>query len=241
LALVEITAQPHEFFMQGLVVVHGYRLIVGGQIVQVNYLQFLWCKSVDAMVCPNDNPHCTASTKTTMRKKSLPIIRPYSVWVALAALLSLSGVAQAQQNVLQPGDPIVASSSNSPGSEGVANAIDGKPTKYLNFDKLNTGFTVTPSVGRTIITAIALESANDAVERDPTSYTIEGSNDGTNFTMVAQGNVPAFSDRFTWQVFTFTNSGAYTAYRAILLSHPPVIAPGQKGWPTPLTANPPSI
>ena len=38
------------------------------------------------------------------------------------------------QNVVQPSDAILASSANSPGSEGVANAIDGKPTKYLNFD-----------------------------------------------------------------------------------------------------------
>ena len=38
------------------------------------------------------------------------------------------------QSVAQPGDPVIASSANSPGSEGVANAIDGKPTKYLNFD-----------------------------------------------------------------------------------------------------------
>ena len=49
-------------------------------------------------------------------------------------LLLGAGAAIAQPNILQPGDPISASSANSPGSEGVANAIDGKPTKYLNFD-----------------------------------------------------------------------------------------------------------
>src|SRR5690606_22864883 len=37
-------------------------------------------------------------------------------------------------DVTQPGDTIFASSVNSPGSEGVANAIDGSQTKYLNFD-----------------------------------------------------------------------------------------------------------
>ena len=52
------------------------------------------------------------------------------------------------QSVAQPGDPVIASSANSPGSEGVANAIDGKPTKYLNFDGSNSepsGFIVSPS------------------------------------------------------------------------------------------------
>ena len=54
--------------------------------------------------------------------------------IAVAALATAGFSVQAQKNVLQPGDPIIASSSDSPGSEGVANAIDGQPTKYLNFD-----------------------------------------------------------------------------------------------------------
>ena len=33
----------------------------------------------------------------------------------------------APKNVIQPGDAIIASSANSPGSEGVANAIDNQP------------------------------------------------------------------------------------------------------------------
>ena len=32
-------------------------------------------------------------------------------------------------DVTSPGDTVIASSANSPGSEGVANAIDGQPTK----------------------------------------------------------------------------------------------------------------
>jgi len=62
-------------------------------------------------------------------------------WAAALACTSgwlASGLdAIAQSDVTQPGDPVIASSSNSPGSEGVANAIDGKPTKYLNFDSRN--------------------------------------------------------------------------------------------------------
>src|SRR5260221_12102749 len=83
-------------------------------------------------------------------------------------------------DVTQPGDPIIASSSNSPGSEGVANAIDGKPTKYLNFDSANnaktSGFIVSPAVGVTIVTGMTLQSANDAPDRDPKIVTLEGSN-----------------------------------------------------------------
>ena len=53
--------------------------------------------------------------------------------VLVSSFLAASSVTYAQ-SVAQPGDPVIASSANSPGSEGVANAIDGKPTKYLNFD-----------------------------------------------------------------------------------------------------------
>ena len=56
--------------------------------------------------------------------------------ILVSSFLSASSVAYAQ-SVAQPGDPVIASSANSPGSEGVANAIDGKPTKYLNRDGKN--------------------------------------------------------------------------------------------------------
>ena len=72
------------------------------------------------------------------------------------------------QSVAQPGDPVIASSANSPGSEGVANAIDGKPTKYLNFDGKNSqpsGFAVTPGIGSTTITGVSMQTANDAPDR----------------------------------------------------------------------------
>jgi len=53
----------------------------------------------------------------------------------------------------------------------VGNAIDNGPAKYLNFDGANnakpTGFVVTPAVGATRVTAMSIESANDAPERDP--------------------------------------------------------------------------
>src|SRR5215469_8571756 len=109
--------------------------------------------------------------------------------IALPALLTGAAYGQyAQKNVVQPGDPIIASSANSPSSEGVANAIDGTTAKYLNFDMANdakpAGFAVTPSVGSTLVIGVGLESANDSPDRDPKEFTLEGSNDATitNFT-----------------------------------------------------------
>ena len=122
----------------------------------------------------------------------------------------------APTDVTVPGDAIVASSNNHPGSEGVANAIDNQPTKYLNFDKVNTGFTVTPGVGDTIVMGLTLTSANDAADRDPANYTLEGSNDGSTFSAISSGTVPAFPTRFFKNYIFFPeNTRSYKAYRLI--------------------------
>jgi hypothetical protein len=128
-------------------------------------------------------------------------------------------------DVTMPGDVIVTSNSNdrSPAAEQVANAIDNNAlTKYLNFGNDTdsnppyvgpTGFTVTSSAGGSVVTAIALTSANDAPERDPAQYKLEGSNDGTTFTLISEGEVPAFAKRFTRQEIKFANTVAYRIYR----------------------------
>jgi hypothetical protein len=143
-------------------------------------------------------------------------ITPCHALLSLVALL-ISASAQAQlSDVTQPGDPIVATSNNSPGSEGVANAIDNAPTKYLNFDKVNTGFTVTPRVGLTIVRGLTLTSANDAPDRDPADYTLEGSYDGVTFTAISSGAVPAFgTTRFLKVGISFDNEIPYLSYRLI--------------------------
>jgi hypothetical protein len=147
------------------------------------------------------------------------------IGVLYALLLAGATTALAQKNVVQPGDPIIASSSNSPGSEGVANAIDGQPTKYLNFDTRTggkaSGFVVTPSVGVTRVVGVSLQSANDAPERDPKLLTIEGSNDDTiadfasgTWELVSRlENIPAFAARFQTQTLFFDNFKAYKHYR----------------------------
>src|SRR5215471_6299521 len=146
-----------------------------------------------------------------MKTKSVDRTRLKGLGGALALLTLLTGAAYAQPNVLQPTDAIIASSANSPGSEGVKNAIDGTQAKYLNFDSAansgkTSGFAVTPSVGPTTITGLGIESANDAPERDPLAVTIEGSNDdvadyttGTWTMITAITNIPAWSGRFVWQ------------------------------------------
>lgn len=120
------------------------------------------------------------------------------------------------EDLSRPGDLVVPTSSNSPGNEGVANAIDNSSsTKYLNFDKLNAGFTVTLSAGKQVVVGLRLTSANDAPERDPTSYVLSGSNDGMAWTEVARGSIPDFTARFYSVFVSFTNSTAYSQYKLL--------------------------
>ena len=149
------------------------------------------------------------------------------VAASVSSFLMLAGpqTAYAQSDVTQPGDPVIASSSNSPGSEGVANAIDNTQAKYLNFDTRNpnnppSGFVVTPSVGVTRVIGMTIQSANDAPERDPKVVRLEGSNDAaiTNFNsgnwevITTISNV-TFTARFQTQTFFFDNFKAYKSYR----------------------------
>ena len=139
-----------------------------------------------------------------------------SYWFDNIELYYRTSVAPTLSDVTRPGDPITATSGNSPAGEDVAKAIDNQTgTKYLNFDKLNAGFTVIPSVGPTVVTGLGLTSANDAPERDPASYRLEGSLDGKTFTLIAAGAVPAFAARFMQQQLFFNNTTAYAAYRLI--------------------------
>lgn len=133
-------------------------------------------------------------------------------------------------DVTSPGNPIVATSGNSPGREGVENAIDNDfLTKYLNFDAgVNsgdqvTGLTVTAS--ESIVTGIRFTSANDAPERDPATYELSGSNDGgATFTLISEGDVPAFGTRFERREVGFENTVSYITYQLLF---PMTVGPNQ--------------
>jgi hypothetical protein len=113
----------------------------------------------------------------------------------------------------------IPTSNNSPSNEGPANAFDNNPyTKYLNFDKQNAGVTIQLNAGR-VVTSFKLTTANDAVERDPTSYKLYGSNDGSTWTLIQQGALSLSDNRFSVSSdIPVTNSSAYVYYFMIFPS-----------------------
>jgi PEP-CTERM motif len=161
------------------------------------------------------------------------------VAVVGAALIFATSV-QAQVDVPTPGDPIElvngindgdGDAGPPPAGEGVENAINNLQQKYLNFLDLGSGFTVTPAlgsgVGGTIVTGLRLYTANDAEERDPASYLLEGSTTGSAgpFATISQGALalpagrndlpgnPPIDLTFDYQELLFANASAYTTYR----------------------------
>jgi len=98
--------------------------------------------------------------------------------------------------ILNPGDfiiaidedPPVVSESAYPGNEFPALAFDDDLfTKYLNFGELTSGLIVTPSFGASIVQSLQIGTANDAVERDPTSFQLWGTNDAILATDDSEG------------------------------------------------------
>ncbi len=135
-------------------------------------------------------------------------------WMCAAAGLAICAAGARGQDVTRPGDVVTGIGGTSPAAEAVTNVIDNTAnTKYLNFGILNTGFIVTPT-GTDIVRAITLITANDAPNRDPASYKLEGSNDnGATFALIAQGSLSPPTARFAFYQATFSNTVAYTQYR----------------------------
>ncbi|MEM7315913.1 MAG: lamin tail domain-containing protein, partial [Planctomycetota bacterium] len=98
-------------------------------------------------------------------------------------------------------------------------------TKYLNFGEENSGIIVTPNFGSSTVRSFRLTTANDAVERDPTSYELYGTNDtiqsrdnstglGENWTLIDSGSLSLPNARRTnAPVVNVSNSTAYRSYK----------------------------
>ena len=135
-------------------------------------------------------------------------------------------------DVTVPGDPITDFGGTSPAGQGVTNAIDNSTSKYLNFGISNgvppftgpVGLVVAPSMGASVVSGLRIYTANDAVERDPADYALEGStNGGANYTLISSnaiilpaarnGSGALTPNSQALQQVLFANAASYTSYR----------------------------
>lgn len=136
-------------------------------------------------------------------------------------------------DVTAPGDAIsdFGDAGTSPDGQGVTYAIDNTMSKYLNFGQKNgspftgpVGFVVTPAMGPTIVSGLRFYTGNDAVERDPADYLLEGSsNGGASYTFISSNalSLPAARNNSgvvsplnqALQQVLFSNTVSFTSYR----------------------------
>ncbi|THU38278.1 T9SS type A sorting domain-containing protein [Niastella caeni] len=133
--------------------------------------------------------------------------------IILSLLTLFITTAKAQVNITDLGGTISAQfQTGSPPGEAYTNLVDNNvSTKYLTVNspawiqyQANAGY---------IVTAYAITSANDAPERDPLNWTLQGSNDGNNWSTIDTRTNQDFPERLQTRTFTFTNSTSYTYYR----------------------------
>jgi hypothetical protein len=156
--------------------------------------------------------------------------RKMSLIVVVVSIVLLSTMTQAAPvDITQPGDAIqgVPNDSDWPGNEAPPLAIDDNTaTKYLHFKGFSqpTGFQVTPSKSQSIVTGMSFATANDAIERDPISFELYGSNDSIDgpYTLIASGDIVDFSQATAWPRFTinetpisFDNDTPYDHYQIL--------------------------
>jgi hypothetical protein len=137
-------------------------------------------------------------------------------------------------DITSPGDTVqgVPNDDDWPAAESPANAIDdivrlgGASSKYLHRKggSMATGFQVEPIVGATVVTGLALTTANDVPTRDPITFELYGSNasiDGP-YELIAAGDVIDFAGATEWPRYTpnataieFENTTAYGYYQIL--------------------------
>lgn len=113
---------------------------------------------------------------------------------------------------------ITAQYTDSPANEGIAKLIDNSAsTKYLTFH--NAGWVQYQAPASYVVTSYTLTSANDAAERDPLNWTLQGSVNGTTWTTIDTRSGVDFPSRLQKLTFTFSNTTAYSYYRLNLTNN----------------------
>lgn len=131
-------------------------------------------------------------------------------WAAWSANAQVTGYTNVRTTIIQ----YQPSSTNSPAGEAAPRAFDGSAnSKYLNFDKWNMGVGIKISTGRPV-SAVGFMTANDSNGRDPMTFSLYGSNDGSNWVVLTEhAPTQVSTNRFAQSPITYlSNTTAYAYY-----------------------------
>jgi len=105
------------------------------------------------------------------------------------------------------------------GNEGGRNLNDGDPaTKWLV--NTPTSWAQYTLAAPAEVVKYALTSANDAPERNPSDWTLEGSADGTTWTTVDTQSDESFSEPFQTKTYEVADPASFPIYRLQITGHP---------------------
>ena len=143
--------------------------------------------------------------------------------VASAVALLFAGVSASAQDITAKGGTLTVSTENSGGAtanEGSPKLIDNNTgTKYL-INPFVSPLTITYQLNTPdIVGQYTLTSGNDASGRDPKTWTLNGSNDGTNWTTLDTKTNQTFASRGLTRLFSITNTTAYRYYRLTITAN----------------------
>jgi uncharacterized protein YjdB/beta-glucanase (GH16 family) len=101
---------------------------------------------------------------------------------------------------------------DSPAAERFPNLIDNNVnTKYLTIHA--SAWVQFQAPASYVVNRYTITSANDAAERDPLNWTLQGSTSGTTWVTIDTRSAEDFPSRFQTRSFTFTNTTGYAYYR----------------------------
>jgi hypothetical protein len=140
-----------------------------------------------------------------MKRTIYPLLLLGGAWLCSISAFS-------QSDITNLGGTITAQYNDSPTNEDIGKVIDNQSsTKYLTFQ--NSAWIQFQASTAYVVTRYSITSANDAAQRDPLNWTLQGSTNGTTWATLNTQSNQDFPNRFQRREFTFTNSTAYTYYR----------------------------
>jgi predicted alpha-1,2-mannosidase len=120
-------------------------------------------------------------------------------------------------SLLKQVSAVTASAENPPGETAVKLTDGDSSTKWLAFSR--TGWVTYRLAAPVAVAKYALTSANDAPGRDPTDFTLQGSDDGTAWTDLDRRTGQTYDGRYATNVYSFANTTAYAYYRLTITAN----------------------
>ncbi|WP_082422570.1 basic secretory protein-like protein [Aquimarina longa] len=115
-------------------------------------------------------------------------------------------------DITNDGGTISSQYNDSPSNEGISNIVDNNlNSKYLTFNA--SAWVQYKATKSYVLSSYTITSGNDAPERDPKSWTLQGSTNGNSWQNINQRSNQDFSGRNQKRTFTVTTTSSYQYYR----------------------------